>query len=197
MRLNKICGYNQIFFWITVSTLALGCQESDTRCSLTVEAQSDSTAYINGAGFEGVIFTRNRDLGTWSNSEGDSVEVDLLQFLGINGSYVFFKVSEEDVCKFEEVFGNWLTHSKSLELGAQNEIAKTFDKTSHLVRQYIGYQSGEEKKIRVAFMDPDFANTLNSWKEEPVGVTGGWPYYFEITYDLKAGDIQLGSQSIQ
>ena len=187
MRIVQLCTLTCVLLLFLV--LSSCAQQATGQCSAEAVQKTDSTMFVKGDAFEGVLFTRNRSLGTLTDAQGNEQEVDFLMFVGLPDPATFWTPSLQEICKFEADFSSWWRNGRDSEQPSQNEIAHKFKRIDHLLRQYIGYEAGDSKKVRVAFLHPHSVKSLREWKTEPVDPTDGWPEYFALSYNINTGVI--------
>jgi|GEM_PF-6903119 len=165
--------------------------EKNNECISETSEKKDTTLYVYGENFKGVIFTSNRSMGIRHYPNGVKREIDLLRYIDLPDSARFWKLSLKDICQFEQNFDLWWENISHAKTENEQTFAKTFRSTDFLLRQYVGYEMNDLKQIRVYFFNPSVAIPRSSWIKEPFILIDGWPDYFTLTYTPESENISL------
>ena len=162
------------FFILVLTVLFFSCSSEKKPISdnsqLTVQ-ETDSTIYIRGDVFEGVVFKPSY---RWNNlfEEIDSISYPILVALPENIDAKPYEPSVSAILSFESAFRDyWLQANTDSLAEANNKVWMPYKRLDAFQRQYVGFiDSSGSRSIWVNIIN--VKHMIPEWTQEPIMMSG-------------------------
>ena len=179
-----------ILFVFFVSLIGISCtknEKQEKRNSQVIVEESDSTIYIKGKEFEGVVF---KPSFRWSElGEGvEEIKYPVLLALPENKNVEPWEPSVKAITALEITFHNYWKQAKTDSLAKLNsKVWLPYTSIDRIKRQYVGYISTSGDQEIWSNLLPGYEKDV-SWKEVPIIIDGGM-FNRSFIYNVKKDSI--------